>query len=111
MRRCHIAEFSKTARGRDDTHPNERSCDYFAKLENGQIVKLKYIIVDFNSNAEFIICQALKTRPHKYSKFVLEVIELSQEFICNTKDIRKTCVFVETPYKNYVIPTPNQLFY
>lgn len=90
---------------------NVRSCNYFAQLKSKKFIKIRHFLLNPTTKEEWIICQPLHTKSHKYSEFIFEINKVGSTKKIKTTDIKLSSIFIEVNKKNYVIAAPKSLQY
>lgn len=88
---------------------NQRSCNFYAQISNGNFVELVNFLVDINTKQEITVCKTINTRPINYCSTLQNVTNISGEICIKTEVIVKPCVFIECNHEKYIIPLPNVL--
>ena len=91
---------------------NNRSCNYYARLTNGQHIEIISFLVDPENRCELTLYRLISVRCNKNSNDIKEIVSIQDEIASvETRDIKRPAVFIKVLRKNYIIATPNSLFY
>ena len=91
---------------------NERSCSYYAQLNDKRFIKIIDFLIDIDKNIEITACQVMQTRSSTYTNVIKEVVNVSDRIIAvSTNEIIKVCVCIESNNRTYIIPVINLLKY
>lgn len=91
---------------------NLRSCDSFARLEDGRYIEIHSFLVDEKNSEELTICKVIGTRPNRFSKIIQEVESVSDTFmLISTEQISTICVHMKVRDVNYICNVPHLIHY
>lgn len=89
----------------------KRTDSSFAKLKNGQAVRIFKFIIDNNSRSEYILCKFLSVKENSivsdYTP-LLEILTISEDLdIISTDDLLNVCIYLEIDNVKYICDLPN----
>ena len=95
---------------------NDRSCNYYVQLVNGQFAEIVNFLVDAEKNCELTICKLINVMYHENSNFINKVVCVQDETaVVETRNIKGPAVFIKIQRyiiaTMYIIATSNSYFY
>lgn len=91
---------------------NLRSCDSFARLDDGRFVEIHSFLVDEKNLEELTLCKVIQTRPNKFSRIIQEIEFISDRLsIIPTEKLSTICVFMKVKEVSYICKVPNLIHY